>query len=78
MAQGWPNKILVDEHLTCLSGHRWKLAAFLNAATEFVKRSAIEERLRQGVCGGDGILNREVDAHASDWGHGMRGVADAE
>jgi hypothetical protein len=32
----------------------------------------------ENICGGDGVLNSEVDADAADGGHGVGGIADAE
>ena len=32
----------------------------------------------ENICGGDGVLNGEVDADSTDGGHGVGGVADAE
>ena len=37
-----------------------------------------EQRFGEDVGGGDGVLNGDVDADASDGGHGVGGVADAE
>ena len=42
MPQGRPNKMLVRENLGSLSDFCWKLAALLNAATRFIKRSVFE------------------------------------
>ena len=33
---------------------------------------------REQTRGGDGILDREIDAHSADRRHGVRGIADAE
>src|ERR1700686_2050007 len=32
----------------------------------------------ENICGGDGVLNGEIDADAADGRHGVGGVADAE
>ena len=32
----------------------------------------------ENICGGDGVLNGEIDADSTDGGHGVGGVADAE
>ena len=58
MAQGRPNEVLVREELGRLGHFGRKLAALLNGATRFVKRSVGEQGLRESVCGGHGILNR--------------------
>jgi hypothetical protein len=42
MPQGRPNKMLVRENLDSLGHFGGKLAALLNAATQFVKRSMFE------------------------------------
>jgi hypothetical protein len=60
-----------------------ELAAVLDLFEgEFGDRGAAveigEEGLGEDVGGGDGILDGEVDADASDGGHGVGGVADAE
>jgi hypothetical protein len=78
MAQGRPNKVLVRENLGSLSHFCRKLTTLLNPATQFVKRSMFEQRPRQSIRRGYGILNRKVDAHPAYWGHGVRGVSDAE
>ncbi|SVK46902.1 Uncharacterised protein [Acinetobacter baumannii] len=38
----------------------------------------LAQRRDQGVGGGHRVLNRQVDAHAADRRHGVRGVADAQ
>jgi hypothetical protein len=58
VTQGWPDEIFVDEDLGGLSDLGGKLAALLNSAARFVKRCVGEQRLRQRVRGGHGILNR--------------------
>jgi hypothetical protein len=58
VTEGRPDEIFVDEDLGGLSHPGGKLAALLNGAARFVKRSVGEQRLRQRVRGGHGILNR--------------------
>ena len=58
VTQGRPDEIFVDEDLGGLSDLGGKLAALLNSAARFVKRSVGEQRLHQRVRGGHGILNR--------------------
>src|ERR1700751_2392231 len=58
VTQGRPDEIFVDEDLGGLSHLSGKLAALLNSAARFVKRSGGEQGLHQRVRGGHGILNR--------------------
>ena len=58
VTQGRPDEIFVDEDLGGLSHLSGKLAALLNSAARFVKRSVGEQGLHQRVRGGHGILNR--------------------
>jgi hypothetical protein len=62
--------------LSTLTG--WQLAPALHAAQlPFGHRTCTQGGGEQ-ICGGNHILDCEVDSHTADRGHRMRGVTDAE
>lgn len=55
-----------------------KVAASLDGGRFFIDGAPVQKRRGERVGGGDGVLNGEVDADASDGRHGVSGVADAQ
>ena len=54
-------------------------AALLDGGEQrLVDRTAVEQRLRQRIRGGDRVLDREIDADAPDRRHRVRSVADQQ
>lgn len=68
----------VDEDLKRLSDASGEFAAVLDACQGEFGDDAGWEDGREDAGGGDGVLDGEVDAYASDGGHGVSGVADAK
>lgn len=56
----------------------WKLPAFLDRAEMCIGQCSVQQRCGKDVCGRNGVLNREVDAHAAHRRHRVRGIADAQ
>jgi len=65
--------VLLHGDLESLRNSRGKFAPALHCA----ERLAVELPLVEDVGRRDGVLDGEVDAHAADRRHGVRGVADA-
>ena len=68
----------VDKDLKGLGDAGGEFAAELDACEGEFGDDAGEEDGRENAGGGYGVLDGEVDADASDWRHGVCGVADAE
>jgi hypothetical protein len=66
----------VRYHLKGLRDARRRFAARLDVSeSEFADESGGENR-RKDMSRSYGVLDGEIDADASDWGHGVGGVAD--
>ena len=68
----------MDDALEGLSDAGGELAAVLDSFQSEFGDDAGGEYGREDAGGGYGVLNGEVDADASDGGHGVGGVADAK
>ena len=69
---------LVGAGLQALRAQDGGLALGLNRVEMVAGEGAGAEWISEEVGGGDGVLDREVDADAADGRHGVGGVADAE
>ena len=69
---------VLDQDLEELGRLRGELAPFLDLIEVVRGHALLAEGDGEDVGGGDGVLDGEVDAHAADRRHRVRGVADAE
>jgi hypothetical protein len=67
----------LNEHLQPLGHPSRKLASFLNALEIIDRYPSLAERFRKHVGGGNGILDREVNAYSTYRRHCMGGITDA-
>jgi hypothetical protein len=70
--------LLLDNCLHALREACRKGAATLYFCEMVAARRAFAKWFCQHVGCGHGVLNGQVDTHASDWGHGMGRIADAQ
>ena len=70
--------VVLDDELKTLGGVRGKCSAPLDGFEIPCGESSVAKPRGEDVGGGDGILNREIDADTANGRHGVRSVADAE
>jgi len=68
----------VGKHLNRLSHAGGKFAAGLDFLEVEIGGGSCGQNGSENICGGDGVLNGEIDADSPDGGHGVGGIADAE
>src|ERR1700682_128086 len=68
----------MGENLEPLGHARGKFAACLDLVEVDICGCALGQGRNENICGGDRVLDGEIDADAADGGHGVGGVADAE
>src|SRR5260370_2486402 len=69
---------IVYEKLEALRDAGRKIAARLHLAQVILGEPALAQRRRENICGGDRVLNREIDADAAHRRHRVCRVADAQ
>lgn len=78
IAQSAANKPTMRENLKPLSHLGWKFPAFLDLMEQYLADRPMQQGLRQDICRGNRVLDREIDAHSADRRHGMSTVPDAK
>src|SRR5580704_12898518 len=68
----------MGEDLDTLRYARGKFAARLDFLEVGIGRGAAGQCGNKDICGGDRVLNGEIDTDAADGGHSVGGIADAE
>lgn len=76
--QRWADETLVGEDLNGLSHAGREFAAGLDFLEMGIGGGSGGQNGDENICGGDGVLNGEIDADTTDGGHGVGGIADAE
>src|SRR5579885_1555243 len=69
---------VLDEELDALRRPCRQLAPALDLMKMRLPDLAAKQRAGEDIGGGDGVLDREIDADAAHRRHGVRGIADAE
>src|ERR1700740_1934139 len=78
MAHRWTDEAFVREDLESLSDARAELGAARDGAKMLLGDGTFHKRRGEFVRCGDRVLNGEIDAHATDRRHRMRGISDAQ
>ncbi len=78
VAQSGAKQPLVCENLKPLGHARRKFPPTLNLTKLIFAGGAAQQRLRQNVRGGNGILDREIDSDPSHRRHRVSAVPDAQ
>ena len=69
--------VVLDDELEALGGAGGEHPSFLDGAKVVLGGRSSQERGTEDICGGNGVLNGEIDADAADWRHGVGGITDA-
>src|SRR5260370_34654996 len=69
---------IVYEKLEALRDAGRKIAARLQLVQVILGEPTLAQRRRENICGGDRVLNREIDADAAHRRHRVRRIANAQ